>query len=517
MVIGDFLKDTASRRPDRTALVFGKHRFTYQEADRRSNQLARALLACGIKTGDRVAIFNTESHRSLEIIFGSIKIGAAFVPLNYRMSENELAYILRDCTPAALFYGRRYEDLVRQAAKNAPAPGTMVCLDEAGPGRLDYEAFIEPHSPRAPEVSFPETALAMILYTSGTTGPPKGVIFTHKKLVYREVHGRKIPGEEEGLTMKVLLTVPLFHIPGIQTCLKSVHSAATLVVLPQFDPVTFFKTVAEEKPGIATLVPTMIKMITTHPDFSHYDLSSLFLIIYGGAPMPLTTILPAMKKMPQTMFIGTYGMTEASGTSLSHLDHLPKEGVKDDEIPPRLVSVGKVVPGMEIKIADEKGAALPTGGVGEVLLKGKGIFDGYWGASEEEMARNIENGWFHTGDAGYLDEEGYLYISGRLKELIIRGGENISPLEVETVVNDHPEVANCAVIGLPDETWGERVAAVVQLKMGSRLSPEELTEFCRPRLAGFKRPEKIIFTESLPLGPTGKVLKKEVIKKYLET
>ena len=515
MVIGDFLKGTASRHPERPAFIFGRDRISYDDADRRSNRLAQALLAAGVRTGDRVAIFNTESHRSVEVIFGAAKIGAAFVPLNYRMGEDELGYIFRDCTPKAVFYGKRYEDMVLKVSRASPSVKTVVCLDGAGGDVPDYESFIKPAGDLDPEVSFPDAALAMIIYTSGTTGRPKGVMFTHEKLVYREIHGRKIPGEDEGLTMKVLLTVPLFHIPGIQTCLKGVNSGATIVIMSIFETREFFRVVEREKVAIATMVPTMIKMITTHPDFDRHDISSLFLIIYGGAPMPLSTILPAMEKMPHCLFIGTYGMTEASGTSLPHQDHLPKEGMPEKEIPPRLVSVGKVVPGMEIKIADELGTALPQGQIGEILLKGPGIFDGYWGFSEAEMAEVIEDGWFHTGDAGYLDQDGYLFISGRIKELIIRGGENISPLEVETVINDHPDVANSAVIGIPDEVWGERVGAVVQLKTGRSLDEEELIEFLRERLAGFKRPGEVFFTESLPLGPTGKVLKKELLKQYL--
>lgn len=507
MVISDFLKEATAKYPDRIAFIYGEDRFTFQEAHQRSNQLAHALLEAGVHPGDRVVIFNTESHRSLEIIFGSAKIGAAFVPLNYRMEQRELNSIFKNCEPRAVFYGRQYEEIVQKGSRGVSSIKTMIPME----GQGGYEAFIEGKR-RPGKVMFPDTTPAMIIYTSGTTGPPKGVMFTHKKLVYREIHGRKIPGEGQGLTMNVLLAVPLFHISGIQTCLKGVHSGATLIIMPQFETKAFFQIVERQKVGMAILVPTMIKMLTVHPDFLKFDLSSLFLIIYGGAPMPLTTIVPAMEKMPHCMFIGTYGLTEASGTSLPHQDYLPKEGLEKGEIPPRLVSVGKVVPDMELKIVDEKGLELPCGQVGEILLKGEGIFDGYWGMPEE-TARLIKDGWFNTGDAGYLDEEGYLFISGRIKELIIRGGENISPLEVETVLNAHPNVAISAVIGIPDEIWGEKVGAVVQLKKGKSLKKKELIEFCRDRLASFKKPEEIYFSDSLPLGPTGKVLKKVLIER----
>ncbi|UCD58476.1 MAG: AMP-binding protein, partial [Candidatus Hydrogenedentota bacterium] len=342
--------------------------------------------------------------------------------------------------------------------------------------------------------------------TSGTTGTHKGVMHSHTNIIQR-CEARSTAFDDPSLEKIGLLAVPVFHVTGMQVLVKTAASGGTLVIMPQFRVEDFLRTVEAEGVMMAVVVPTMLEQVVEYPDLDKFNLDSLRVLVYGGAPISADLIRRAMRTLP-CMFIQGYGLTEAGVTWLQPGEH-------SLEVPPgkhdRLESVGRAIPGIEIAIIDEAGRHLPPGETGEIIIRGATIMQGYW-RLEEETARSIRDGWFYTGDIGFLDEDGFLFVSGRKKDIIIRGGENIAPLEVENVLMSHPAVADAAVFGIPDPKWGEIVAATVVLKPSEQASSKELIELCRQRIASFKKPERIFFAHSLPRNAAGKVLKTELRK-----
>jgi len=321
------------------------------------------------------------------------------------------------------------------------------------------------------------------------------------------------PLSEEGN----ILTVPLYHVAGIQAMMAAIYGGRTLVMERQFDPKGWMELVEKEKANRAMMVPTMLKQLLDHPDFGKHDLSSLKVITYGAAPMPLPVIRKALEVFPGVSFINAFGQTETASTitSLSPEDHVLSgtEEEKEKKLK-RLASIGKPMSDVEMKVIDDDGNELPQGEVGEIAARGPRVMTGYW-KDEEKTAKTIDkDGWVHTGDVGYVDEDGYFFLSGRSSDMIIRAGENISPEELENVIRTHPKVEDVAVIGVPDETWGEEPRAVVIVKKGETATEEEIMEHCREQLASFKRPRSVVFVDSLPRNPMGKLIKREIREKY---
>jgi acyl-CoA synthetase (AMP-forming)/AMP-acid ligase II len=315
-----------------------------------------------------------------------------------------------------------------------------------------------------------------------------------------------------------LITVPLYHVAGIQAMLAAVYGGRTMVLMRQFEVKEWMRTVQNEKATRAMLVPTMLKRVMDDPEFSHYDLSSLRVITYGAAPMPLEVIKKAIQKLSWVRFINAFGQTETASTitSLGPEDHVIEgsEEEREKKLKRLSSSIGRPLPDVEVKIVDKDGNSLKPGGVGNIMARGPRIMTGYW-RDEEKTAHTVtNNGWLKTGDVGWMDEEGYIYLSGRGDDMIIRGGENISPDEVEDVLSSHPKIDEAAVIGVPDPDWGQEPMAVVVLKKSETAEPEEIMEHCRERLAGFKRPLSVIFVESLPRNPMGKVMRRKLREQY---
>jgi len=315
-----------------------------------------------------------------------------------------------------------------------------------------------------------------------------------------------------------LLTVPLYHVAGMQAVLAAVYGGRTLVMMKQFEVTEWMETVQKEKATRAMLVPTMLKRVIDDQAFPTYDLTSLKVITYGAAPMPFEVIKKAIEVMPWARFINAFGQTETASTiaALGPDDHMitGTEEEREKKLKRLASSIGRPLPDVEVKIVGENGTSLPPDTVGEILVKGPRVMTGYWGDEEKTAQTITPDGWLRTGDRGWLDQEGYIFLAGRGDDMIIRGGENISPEEVEDVLHSHPKIEEAAVIGVPDPEWGQEPRAIVVLKQGERSTPEEIIEFCRTRLAGFKRPRSVIFVDTLPRNQMGKVLKKELRERY---
>jgi len=353
------------------------------------------------------------------------------------------------------------------------------------------------------------------MYTAGTTGFPKGVMLSHNSfsIYVLENVTPADPVTEE----KNILTVPLYHVAGIQAMMAAIYGGRTLVMERQFDPAEWMTLVQDEKVGRAMMVPTMLKQLMDHADFSKYDLSSMRVVTYGAAPMPLPVIRKAMEVFPGVSFINAFGQTETASTitTLGPEDHVI-EGTEEEKEKKlrRLSSIGRPTSDVEMKTIDDEGNDLPVGEVGEIVARGPRVMSGYW-KEDDKTAKTIDkDGWVHTGDMGYMDEEGYFFLAGRTTDMIIRGGENISPEEVEVVLHEHSKIEEAAVIGVPDDEWGEVPMCVVVLKEGEAATEEDIIEHCRAALASYKRPRSVAFTDELPRNQMGKVLKRVLRDQY---
>ncbi len=512
----EYLNIANAIAPHRTSVVFEGRRLTFQHLKERVNRLANALWGLGVKPGDRVAFFNVNTPELIESYLASAQLDAIFVPLNYRVRAQEAAEMLRVCQPAVLMTGSRYLELARSALREAPASARLVALEErAGDGCLFYDDLLASASPE--EERFPAAGsddATLLLFTSGTTGTPKAVTLNHDS--FSSYMLSSVPPADPDVEERNLLSVPMFHVAGMQGALAAIYGGRTLLLARQFEAREWMELAQGERADRAGMVPTMLKQVIDHPRFEEYDLSSLKVIAYGAAPMPLAVIKRAIALFPKVKFINAFGQTETGSTitMLPPEDHAlegPQEEI--DRKLRRLASVGRPLEDVEVAIFDEEGGQAPTGAVGEVAARGPRLMSGYWG-NEAATRDAFSRGWLYTGDRGYVDEDGYLYLTGRSKDFIKRGGEMISPQEVEETLAAHPGVAEAAVIGAPDLSWGERVRAIVAPRPGSSVTAQELIDHCHKRLASFKRPESVVFVDELPKNHLGKVLKRVLRERH---
>jgi acyl-CoA synthetase (AMP-forming)/AMP-acid ligase II len=511
----EFLTIATAICPDKTAIVFEGKRYSFSQLNERVNRLANALLKLGVQKGDRVAMLQVNTNQCVEVYFAVAKIGAIYVPLNFRAKGNELVYMLNSSEAGTLFIGERYIDLVNSIKPELASVKNFISLDGKQDGTLYYEDMIE--SAPADEIftDIGDDDTTILMYTAGTTGFPKGVMLSHNSfsIYVLENVSPPDPVTEE----RNILTVPLYHVAGIQAMMAAIYGGRALLMERQFEAKEWMRLVAEEKANRAMMVPTMLKQLMDHPEFSKYDLSSLKVITYGAAPMPLEVIKKAVELFPGVSFINAFGQTETASTitTLSPEDHniTGTEEEKEKKLK-RLSSIGRPMSDVEMKIIDEDGKDLPPGEVGEIVARGPRVMSGYWKDQEKTEKTIDKEGWVHTGDIGYMDEDGYFFLAGRATDIIIRAGENISPEEVEAVLHSHPKVDEAAVIGIPDEEWGEVPMAVVVVKAGEEATAEELMEHCRANLASFKRPRSVVFADELPRNPMGKVLKRILREQY---
>ncbi len=506
----DLLTIAAAVVPDRDATRFDGAALSYAQLADRANRLANALADRGVGAGDRVAVVDVNSPRHLEVYFAAARLDAVYAPINFRGKGRELAYPLSVAAPKALFAGVRYAPLIDDLDA-LPASALRVALDGApAAGWLAYEQLLAQGG--AEETRFPDgdpSETAALLFTAGTTGTPKAAPISHA--AFTSFMLANVEPADPDAEERALLALPLYHVAGLQSALASVYGGRTLVVQRQFDAAEWLELAERERVQRALLVPTMIKQVLDHPDFAHCDLSALGVLTYGGAPMPAPLIERAIAALPHVRFINAFGQTETASTitMIPPEDHVlegPPEVVAVRRR--RLRSIGRPLPDVEVAVLDAQGAPLPPGATGEIAARGERVTRGYLG--EEDGAPLLPGGWLPTGDLGRMDEDGYVYLEGRAKDFIKRGGEMVSPEEVENVLLAHPGVDECAVVGLPDDTWGERVAAVIVPKPGHHPAEAELRALAEQRLARFKRPEQLVFADHLPRNDLGKVLKREL-------
>lgn len=494
----------ALRNAERVAYVDGLDgaRTTFAQLEERTNRLADALRTKGVRPGDRVALLCLNSPQMMEVYIAVAKLGAISVPVNFRLHPDEIAYVLTDSGATLLFASTPFVEAATQALEHESAVREIIrvpALAERVAGeQSDYEELVAAGSPGRVVTDVGHDDVCVIMYTSGTTGRPKGAMLTHGNFFYNAINAM---GFASGLgrTDVTISAAPLFHIGalGVHT-LPFLFLGASVVVLEAFTPDQWIETAARHRVTQAFLVPAMWAAVAASPALGTADLSSLRLAISGGAPCPL----PVISAMTQrgVSFTEGFGMTETSPNAAC----LQPEDVVD-----HAGSVGRPVAFMDFRILDAMDQDVPVGEVGELCLRGPSIFVGYWD-KPEASAEAIRDGWFHTGDLARVDEEGFYSLVDRKKDLVITGGENVYPIEVEQVLYEHPEVVEVAVIGVPDERWGEIIAAVVVRSAESTLSADGLREWARDRIAHFKAPRRVTFVDELPRNATGKILKREL-------
>jgi acyl-CoA synthetase (AMP-forming)/AMP-acid ligase II len=512
----DFLSIATAICPERDAISFEGSRWTYADTTERTNRLAHALIGLGLKRGEMIGMLQVNCNHYVEAYFGAAKLGAIFVPLNFRAKADELKYMIGNAEAKILLVGARYMDMVDTLLPQLPTVTTCIALEHKHKGMPLYEDLLTASSADEMTAEIGNEEITILIYTAGTTGRPKGVPLTHNGFVSYVLENVE-PASPE-IEERNLLTVPLYHVAGIQAMLAAVYGGRTLVMMRQFEVNEWMATVERERATRAMLVPTMLKRVIDDPDFSGHNLTSLKVITYGAAPMPFEVIKKAIALMPWVRFINAFGQTETASTiaALGPEDHVidGDEQQRDKKLKRLTSSIGRPLSDVEVKIVESNGTTVPPGSTGELLVRGPRVMAGYWGDQEKSSQVLTPEGWLKTGDMGWMDEEGYLYLSGRGDDMIIRGGENISPEEVEDVLHSHPKIEEAAVIGVPDQQWGQEPRALVVLKQGETTTPEEIIEFCRERLAGFKRPRSVIFVDTLPRNQMGKVIKKELRERY---
>ena len=508
MNTSEFLYITSLIVPDRTAVIFDGRRITYSDLALRVARLANALRQLGVEKGDRIATMEVNCNEHIEAYFAAAKLDAIYVPINFRASQSEVEYMLNDSSPTVLLAGSRYTDMIELISPKIESLKALVLIDGVAEGWHTYEKMLDSSSD---DEMFPESDdddLTMLMFTAGTTGSPKGVMLSHDSFSSYILTNVSPPDME--VEEKNILTVPLYHIAGVQAVMAAIYGGRTLIIQRQFEPVEWMTLVEQEKANRAMMVPTMLKMVLDHQEFQNHDLSSLQVITYGAAPMPLEVIRRAIAMLPGTFFINAFGQTETAATitMLPPEDHILEGTDQEIEVKlKRLTSIGKPLEDVEVRIVSDEGKPVDLGETGEIVAKGSRLMKGYW-KQEQATAEALRGGWLYTGDLGYFDEDGYIFLSGRAKDFIKRGGEMVSPEEVEQVLHSHPAIDEAAIIGVPDIDWGERVRAIVVAKEGETIDGPEVIEYCRSRLSSFKKPESVVVVDKLPRNPLGKVLKR---------
>ncbi len=511
MRLHDFLDYQARERGEAEFAIHGNRRISYGEALAETNRVANAFVSAGLQIGDRIALLAKNSIEYILLYFAAAKAGVVPVPLNYRLMPAEWSYILKDAGAKMLIAAGEYTPAVDPIRSELKTIERFVALDgPSASGWDDYHRWVASQPTTPPDHLITADHDLYQMYTSGTTGQPKGAVLTHRAVtahttqitLAHDIH----PGE------RVLVVAPIFHAAGASAAaFPSIYAGGCLYIQTDFKPVEVVRALSEERIGLAVFVPAMIQAcLTAVPDVAQRRYDSLRLIHYGASPIAEQTLRRAMEVF-QCDFSQGYGMTEMTAgiTYLSSADHRRALAEKPD----LLLAAGRPLLGTEVRVVDPNDTPLPNGAIGEIIARGPQLMQGYWN-QPEATTETLRGGWMHTGDAGVLDDEGYLYIQDRIKDMIVSGGENVYPRAVEEVLYQHPAIAEAAVIGVPDERWGETVKAIVVLRQGMTATAEEIIDFCRGKVAGFARPRSVDFIEALPRTPSGKVLKRVLREPY---
>jgi acyl-CoA synthetase (AMP-forming)/AMP-acid ligase II len=488
-------------QPDALAAVCGDEQRSHAELVDRVARLAGGLQSLGVAPGDRVAMMALNSIRYVEFFYGSWWAGAVVNPVNIRWSPREVAYSLDDCDTRVLIVDDVFAKAVPALREHSRSLQTVIFCGrgECPEGALRFEDLVSGHAP-VPDAGRNGNDLAAVMYTGGTTGQSKGVMLGHQQLYLNALSNvSTLPRTQAGS----VIAAPMFHVGAAGQLLMARARLMPTVIVPMFDEVALMTAIQTHRPDEGFLVPVMLKRLVDHPRFAEFDLSSLKLMLYGASPIDATLLDQAMRTLPSTDFVQFYGMTELSPTICA----LPAEAHRPGPHRERLLrAAGRPVPLAEVRIVDPLGRECPRGQVGEIVARGPNVMQGYWNKPEETAAA-IRDGWMHTGDGGYMDPQGMVFVVDRVKDMIVSGGENVYSAEVENAILQLPQVAGCAVIGVPDDALGERVHAVVVLKPGAALNEDAIRTHCRDRIAGYKCPRSVEYRNELPLTAAGKLQK----------
>ena len=511
--VTDGLRRTADTKPGGIATRYRDRRRTWRELCDRVARIAGGLRGLGLAPGERVAIWTLNSDRYLDLLYAVPWAGGVVVPINTRLAAAEVRAILEDAESRILVVDEMSLPLLA-ATLGDPVDPILVYAGEGDPpaGMAAIDRLAD--APVIEEAGRGDEDLYGIFYTGGTTGRSKGVMLSHRNILANldnlmALFDRVSP--EDDPDPVYLHVAPMFHLADLGSTFYLTAKGGCHAVVPRFDPAETLRAIVEFQVTTVMMVPTMINMVLQLPDLDSHDLSCLRYLTYGASPMPPAVMARAMAVFPQVRFIQGYGMTELSPAASFLLpeDHLPHPSRSS-----KLTSAGRPIGTAEVRVVDERDQPVPTSMVGEIVVRGPIVMQGYW-KRPDLTAQAIRDGWMHTGDAGYLDQDGYLFIVDRVKDMIITGGENVYSVEVEAALYAHPGVAMCAVFAIPSEQWGEAVHAVVVPKPAGRPTEEELIEFCRTKIAGYKCPRSVSFRdEPLPISGAGKILKNELRSPY---
>ena len=504
--LADIPRVQAGLRGADVAVRFEDRGTTFAELDARSNQVAAALIALGAGAGARLAVLSKSHDHWYQLMFGAAKARACLTPINARLAPPEIAYILQDAAPAVLFVGADFLELAQSVAATLAAPPVLVALYGQRAGYADFEVWRDAAPPLATPPTPRDDDDVLQLYTSGTTGRPKGVVLSNHN--YRAFLGQvsQVDGFSYAPGEAVMITMPLFHVAGTNVSFSALSQGSSVVLVADFNPAAAMTMMANDGIAHVFLAPAMILMMLMTPGADALKFPHLRTIAYGSAPIS-EDVLKRAQATFGCGFVQFYGMTESvgAGTYLSPAAHA---------LPGKLTSCGRAWPGMEVRVVDADGAPTPDGVIGEIVFKGDMVMKQYWG-NPQATTEAVVDGWLHTGDAGLRDADGYFYIHDRMKDMIVTGGENVYPAEVENAIHGCPGVADVAVISVPSERWGEEVKAIIVPTPGMPPPTEEaVIAWARVRIAGFKAPKSIAFIDALPRNASGKILRRELRAPY---
>lgn len=512
-LFGDIILRNALFYSNRDAFIYGDQRVTFKQYNDRVNSLIHALRDMGVKKGDIIGVLSWNCLEYADV-FGAVgKGGFILAPLNARSSARELDYLIKDAGINTLFVGQEIADMVGTLKPKIPKVKHFISFEGSLPGMERHADLLARYPTNEPDVEVDDDSPLLLLYTSGTTGVPKGALYTQGQ--WREdilAHNIEMPIQPDD---KGLLIMPYFHIGGAIWHSVFLHRGASNVIMKFFDPKATLQVIEGEKVTSLCVVPTHVAALLDLPEINECDTSSLKRVKYVGSPMPVELLREAIDVWGPILF-QAYGQTESGPdiTFLKEKDHDVLDRPSEEQ--ERLLSCGQPALDVHVRIVDDEGNDVPVGETGEIIAQSRHIMREYWNKPKETMD-TIINGWLHTGDMGHYDEDGYIYIVDRKSDMIVSGGENIYPREIEEVLYRHPAVLECAVFGIPDRKWVEAVHAVVSLRKGLTASPKELIEFCKRNMASYKAPKSVEIVEEIPKSGAGKILKKEIRKKYYVT
>jgi acyl-CoA synthetase (AMP-forming)/AMP-acid ligase II len=507
--LADMVRQLAQSRAKEIALEFEGRRTTFADLDLLTNRVANGLIALGVRQRERVAYLGKNSDVYFELLLGAMRANVVMTPVNWRLAAPEIAFIVADCKAPVLFVGPECIAQVRSIQAQLPDLRVVIATEGGAGEWQSYSAWRDAQSSSDPDIQITRKDVAIQLYTSGTTGKPKGAMLSHGNLLNLLENGDGANADWNRWTEDdvSLVAMPIFHIGGSGWGLLGLYHGAKGVIAREFDPTKVLDFIEHDRVTKLFMVPAAMQFVVRQPRARSVDFSRLKYILYGASPIP-AALLKECIEVFGCGFVQVYGMTETTGSivALPPEDHVAGQD--------RIRSAGKALPGVELAILDVDGKHLPPGEVGEIATRSGSNMVGYWNLPEATAKTVGRDGWLRTGDAGYMDKDGYLYVQDRIKDMIISGGENIYPAEVESAVCDHPDVAEAAVIGIPDDTWGETVKAVVVLKPGTQATASDIIGFTRTRIAAFKLPKTVDFIDALPRNASGKILRRHLRDPY---